>query len=289
MIGRIVQGIGGFYTVECEGEPYVCKARGRFRREKMSPLVGDLVDFLPGAEGDEGSIERIHPRKNALERPAVANLDLLLITMACGKPQPDLLLADRLLIRARRAGMEAAVLINKADLGGGEDVLEQYKKSGLTTLRVSAQTGRGREALLRLIQGKIVGFAGQSAVGKSSLINLLCPGAGQETGDLSRIERGRHTTRRAQLLPLPGGGYLMDTPGFSLLELDLFDPEELKASYPEFGPYEGKCRFLGCNHIGEPGCAVRAAADEGELSGERLERYAALYAEQREKWGKRYG
>lgn len=289
MTGRIIQGIGGFYTVSSGGNEFVCKARGRFRKEKISPLVGDLVEFSPGAEGDEGSIEAILPRKNVLERPAVANLDLLLVTLACCHPQPDLLLADRLLVRARRAGMEVAVVFNKSDLGDAQAYARQYALSGLPTAMVSAATGEGRERLSSLAKDKVVGFAGQSAVGKSSLINLLCPKAQLETGDLSRIERGRHTTRRAQLLQLPEGGYLMDTPGFSLLELDTFDPEELKGLYPEFRPYEANCRFLGCNHVGEPSCAVREAAEQGLLSLERLDRYTALFAELKEKWGRRYG
>ena len=147
MTGRIIQGIGGFYTVSSGGNEFVCKARGRFRKEKISPLVGDMVEFTSGAEGDEGSIEAILPRKNVLERPAVANLDLLLVTLACCHPQPDLLLADRLLVRARRAGMEVAVVFNKSDLGDAQAYARQYALSGLPTAMVSAATGEGRERL----------------------------------------------------------------------------------------------------------------------------------------------
>ena len=289
MTGRIIQGIGGFYTVKSGAESYVCKARGRFRREKLSPLVGDLVEFIPGTEDDEGSIEEILPRKNCLERPAVANLDLLLVAFAFTQPEPDLLLVDRLLVRARRAGMEAAIVVNKSDLGNAQDYLKQYALSGYATACLSARTGEGYEALREITRDKVSCFAGQSAVGKSSLINLLCPGAELETGNLSRIQRGKHTTRSAKLLELPYGGYLMDTPGFSLLEMETFDPETLKESYPEYVPFEANCRFLGCNHIGEPGCAVQTAAEKGEISRERLERYRLLFAEVKEKWGKRYG
>ncbi|MDR2515069.1 MAG: ribosome small subunit-dependent GTPase A [Christensenellaceae bacterium] len=288
--GRILQGIGGFYTVLSEGESHTCKLRGKFRRQQVTPTVGDYVEFLPGASGDEGSIERVLERKNLLLRPPVANLDLFLVTMAAASPEPDLLLTDRLLVSAAQSGIEALVLINKVDLQMGAGALRlQYELSGYEVFELSAKERLGIEALLRRIAGLTVGFAGQSAVGKSSLINALNPLLSLETGDLSRIQRGRHTTRRAQVLPLSGGGFLVDTPGFSLLELETRDPVELAKCYKEFAPYEGKCKFLSCSHTKEPGCAVLEAAREGLLSPERMERYALLYQEEREKWGKRYG
>ena len=155
-------------------------------------------------------------------------------------------------------------------------------------LLTNAGTGEGVPELMELAAGRIVAFAGQSAVGKSSLMNVLCPGLGQQTGSVSRIERGRHTTRKAQLVPLEAGGYLADTPGFSLLELDAEDPANLRAFYPEFEPDEGLCRFDGCCHLSEPGCAVKDAAQRGEIAPERLERYAALFAEVKDKWDRRY-
>ncbi|MDR3085684.1 MAG: ribosome small subunit-dependent GTPase A, partial [Christensenellaceae bacterium] len=281
--GRILQGIGGFYTVLSENESYICKLRGKFRRQQVTPTVGDYVEFLPGAPGDEGSIERVLERKNLLLRPPVANLDLFLVTMAAANPEPDLLLIDRLLISAAQSGIEALVLINKVDLEQGAAALRrQYELSGYEVFELSAKDGYGVERLLQRIAGLTVGFAGQSAVGKSSLINALSPLLSLEVGALSRIQRGRHTTRRAQILPISGGGFLVDTPGFSLLELETRNPVELPSCYKEFEPYEGKCKFLSCTHTKEPGCAVLEAAKEGLLSPERLERYALLYQEERE-------
>lgn len=291
MQGRILQGIGSFYTVESGEACYVCKARGRFRKQRITPMVGDLVEFTPAPDAEsEGSIEDILPRSSELIRPPVANIDLLLVTLAAAAPDPDLLLTDRLLVRAQRAGIEAYIVVNKTDLSENivQEIRSQYEKSGYRVLTVCAREQIGLDELKALARGRIVAFAGQSAVGKSTLMNALCPGLGQETGEVSRIERGRHTTRKAQLFPTPGGGYLADTPGFSLLELDAQDPDTLKDSYPEFAPYEGQCRFLGCQHIGEPDCAVKQAAKEGLLSTERLERYALLHQEIKEKWGRRY-
>ena len=290
MTGRIIQGIGSFYTVESEGQCYVCKARGRFRKQRISPLVGDFVEFQPAdSEDGEGFIEEILPRNSELLRPPVANVDVIFVTVAASSPEPDLLLVDRLLVRAHRAGIEAKIIVNKTDLDGGmaEEIARQYGSAGYEVFHVSAKQGVGLDALKAAAQGKTIAFAGQSAVGKSSLLNALCPGLSLETGSVSRIERGRHTTRKAQLIPMQGG-YLADTPGFSLLELDTMEPELLAECYPEFAPYEGKCRFLGCQHLNEPDCAVKDAAQQGAVSRERLERYAVLHQELKEKWGKRY-
>ena len=290
MTGRIIQGIGSFYTVESGGRRYVCKARGRFRKQKISPLVGDLVEFQPAdSEDAEGFIEEILPRKSELLRPPVANVDVIFVTVAAATPEPDLLLVDRLLVRAHRASIEVKIIVNKTDLddGAAEEIARQYGSAGYEVFRVSARDGVGLEALRAAAEGRIIAFAGQSAVGKSSLLNALCPGLALETGSVSRIERGRHTTRKAQLIPMQGG-YLADTPGFSLLELDTMEPELLAECYPEFAAYEGQCRFLGCQHLNEPDCAVKYAAQQGVISRERLERYAVLHQELKEKWGKRY-
>ena len=291
MKGRILQGIGSFYTVESEGRRYVCRARGRFRKQRLTPMVGDEVLFAPpGPAEEEGFLEEILPRKSELVRPPVANIDLLFVTAAAAAPQPDLLLVDRLLVRARKAGIETALIINKTDLDPGQAaaIARQYRGADCRIFCTCACSGEGAEALLAAARGRIVAFAGQSAVGKSSLMNALFPGLGQETGGVSRIERGRHTTRKAQLFPLEGGGYLADTPGFSLLELESGDPDELRQFYPEFEPYEGSCRFDGCAHLSEPGCAVKAAVESGDIAPERHARYAALYAELKDKWTHRY-
>ena len=254
-------------------------------------MVGDEVLFAPpGPAEEEGFLEEILPRSSELLRPPVANVDLLFVTVAAAAPQPDLLLADRLLLRARKAGIETALVINKTDLALDTacGIARQYRGARCPVLLTNAGTGEGVPELMELAAGRIVAFAGQSAVGKSSLMNVLCPGLGQQTGSVSRIERGRHTTRKAQLVLLEAGGYLADTPGFSLLELDAEDPANLRAFYPEFEPYEGLCRFDGCCHLSEPGCAVKDAAQRGEIAPERLERYAALFAEVKEKWDRRY-
>ena len=290
MTGRILQGIGSFYTIESEGVCYTCKARGRFRKQKISPLVGDLVEFIPPENDDsEGFIEEILPRTSELKRPPIANIDLIFITVAAASPDPDLLLVDRLLVLAHQARIEARIVINKSDLSPDsvKEIRDQYERSGYTVYSVCAREKQGIEQLIDAAQGRIIAFAGQSAVGKSSLMNCLCPGLELETGEVSRIERGRHTTRKAQLFHTDFG-YLADTPGFSLLELDAADPETLKDFYPELVPYEGQCRFLSCQHLNEPDCAVKAAVKNGVLSAERMERYRLLHDELKEKWGKRY-
>lgn len=291
MIGRILKGVGGYYTVLCDGEEYFCIARGRFRKESIKPLVGDMVEFMPPEREEEyGAVANILPRETCTLRPPIANVNLILVTMAAASPQPDLLLMDRLLARAQVEGCEAVVVVNKIDLAQDtyQDLCEQYRLAGYRVFPVSAQKGEGIEELREVLQGHISCFAGQSGAGKSSLLNALFPGLGLETGGVSRIERGRHTTRHAQLLPLEDGGFVADTPGFSLLELDTRPPETLKECYPEMHPYEGQCRFEGCMHHKEPGCAVKAAAERGEISKQRLQRYGVLLEEMKEKWGKRY-
>ena len=185
MTGRIIQGIGSFYTVESGGQRYVCKARGRFRKQRISPLVGDFVEFQPAdSEDGEGFIEEILPRKSELLRPPVANVDVIFVTVAASSPEPDLLLVDRLLVRAHRAGIEAKIIVNKTDLNGGmaKEIARQYGSAGYEVFCVSAKQGMGLDALRAAVQGKTIAFAGQSAVGKSSLLNALCPGLSLETG-----------------------------------------------------------------------------------------------------------
>ncbi len=291
MQGLLIKGVGGLYTVYCDEDRqlYPAKARGKFRKEGQIPTVGDRVSFTPAAPGDDfGAIDEIFPRKNRLVRPAVANIDLLFVVMALHSPEPDLLMCDKLLFQARMCQMETIVVINKADLGDAGALAAQYESCGIPVLQVSAQKGRGIDELLSHTRGKICALAGQSAVGKSSLLNALGQGFALETGSVSRIERGRHTTRHVELLPLGENSWLADTPGFSLLEIDLLDPDTLKTYYPEFAPYEENCRFAGCNHIGEKGCAVYQAAQNGLIGMQRLARYKELYIEMKEKWKRRY-
>ena len=289
MEGLIIKGVGGLYTVLAGGDFYQTKARGRFRREKMTPMIGDRVEFCPAEAGEDfGYILKIKPRTAQLERPPVANLDLLLVVLACRSPQPDLLLADKLLLKAFQIGVEAVVAINKIDLAPFETIAKQYRLSGLEVFPVSVQTGEGLDALKTRMRGYICAYAGQSGVGKSSLLNALTGKDKMETGSVSRIERGRHTTRHVELIALDASTWVADTPGFSLLETDLMDPGQLKSLYTEFAPYEGLCRFNGCNHVNEPGCAVKQAVDQGLLSEQRHERYKLLYQEFNEKWRLRY-
>ena len=288
--GRIIRGVGGFYTLEDEkGAAYICKARGRFRRDGVKPVVGDMVTFEPGAEGDEGFIAAILDRKNEMVRPALANIDRFVMVIAAQSPQPDLVLADRLMLCAAMMGIEQLLCVNKCDLSlGTYEMLEkEYAYSGIKVIKTSAHTGFGLDELkVELVSG-ISAFAGQSGAGKSSLINALCPNADMEIGDISRIERGRHTTRHSELIKLGPGGWIIDTPGFSLFELESQDPSSFMQYYEEMLPYEGECRFLSCQHLSEPGCAVRAAGEEKGFSA-RLERYSALYNEAKQKWEKRY-
>lgn len=291
MEGRIIRGIGSFYTVRTQTkEETVCKARGRFRKDRIKPAVGDLVQFVQDKSGD-GWIEEILPRKNSLTRPPLANLDLLFLTVASATPQPDLLLVDRLLVQARMMQIDCVLLVNKVDLDKGktaQSIQKQYLEDGVSVLPICANTGEGIAQIPSLINGRIAALAGQSGVGKSSIMNSLCPTWNLETGNLSKIEHGKHTTRKAELFSLPQGGYLIDTPGFSLLDFDTMDPALLKSHYPAYEQKQAECRFQGCNHLKELDCAVLNAVKRDELSALRHERYQILYTELKEKWGKRY-
>lgn len=292
MRGIIVQGVGGFYTARDadSGEEYTLRAQGKIRRERLKPKVGDAVEFIPGEGEEQGWIRRIEPRRNELTRPPVANIDAVVIVVAAAAPEPDLMMADRLMINARRAGIDVQLAISKCDLDAerAADIARQYRGAEASPLKVSAATGEGLDALRERLAGKVHALAGQSGAGKSTLINALY-GLSLETGGLSRrIERGKNTTRSCRLIPVAGGGKVLDTPGFSLLETGLFDPVELKESYPEFGPCEGKCFFQPCFHATEPRCAVRDEVASGRIDAMRHERYMALLDEMRQRWRERY-
>lgn len=291
MEGLILQGIGGFYTVRDEaGNRHTLRAQAKLRRQHMTPMVGDRVRFTPGRGEEEGWLEAILPRENELVRPPVANIGMIALVAAAASPEPDLLLIDRMLVCARQRGIEAAVVINKCDLNpaGARDIARQYERAARAALPVSARSGEGIEALRAALGGRVHALGGQSGVGKSSLINALY-GLDLQTGRVSdKIERGRHTTRRCELIEVPGGGMVLDTPGFSLLQLGLSEPILLKDQYPEFAPYEGRCRFQPCAHVSEPDCAVRAAVAAGEIDARRHERYKALFEEMNVRWRERY-
>ena len=291
MEGSILRGIGSFYTVLCDedGQEYTLRAQKKLRHQRLTPMVGDRVRFTPGQGEENGWLEEILPRKSSLIRPAVANVDMLMLVVA-SVPQPDLLLIDKLILRANAGGMQPAICVNKIDLGSelAGRIEREYAGTQLKVFAVSAQTGEGVEALREAMRGKVTCLAGQSAVGKSSLLNRLF-GLELETGGLSRkTERGRHTTRRSEMMAL-GGMFVLDTPGFSLLELEeTIEPEAYAQLYPEYNALAGECRFQPCQHDREPGCAVHAAVERGELSPERWARYRELLGEVREKWKGRY-
>ena len=285
MQGKIVKGIAGFYYVHVEGEGvYECKARGIFRKDNVKPLVGDDVEIdILQEEGQKGNIMALLPRKNELVRPNVANIDQALIIFSLAKPAPSLNLLDRFLVMMRQKDLPCIICFNKKDIaesGEEEKLKEAYENCGSRVLFVSAKEKEGIEALWALLEKKTTTVAGPSGVGKSSLVNCLHKSSVMETGEISeKIERGKHTTRHAELLFSEDGTYLMDTPGFSSLSLFDMEKEELSGYYPEFAPYTDKCRFRGCVHISEPVCGVKEALAEGQISRVRYENYVMLFEE----------
>ena len=287
MQGKIVKGIGGFYYVDNgKNKVYACRAKGIFRKQDIKPLVGDNVEFTILDETDaEGNVDAILPRKNALIRPAAANVDQALVVFALTHPAPNLNLLDRFLVMMEREQVPVIICFNKADLAGEEEMEAYravYEKAGYPVRIISAKEEDGVEAVRSLMRGKTTVLAGPSGVGKSTLHNALLPGQQRETGGISqKLGRGRHTTREVELLEA-FGGLLADTPGFASLDTSraLHIPkEELQHAFPEFAPYFGKCRFTGCAHMAETGCAVKQALEEGKIEPSRYESYAALYEE----------
>ena len=285
MQGKIVKGISGFYYVHVAGSGIdECKAKGIFRQQKMKPLVGDDVEIdIISEEKKTGNVAAILPRKNALIRPAVANVDQALLIFAAASPNPNFNLLDRFLVMMGRQDVPVILCFNKCDLITEEqqqEIAAIYEASGCKILFVSAKKELGLKELQEILEGKTTTVAGPSGVGKSSLINLLAPEACMETGEISKkIERGRHTTRHAELIQLKGDGYIMDTPGFSSLYLPEMEKEELQDCYPEFAAFEPYCRFQGCSHISEPDCGVKEALSEGKIHPVRYENYCQLYGE----------
>ena len=292
MQGKIIKGIAGFYYVHVvESGVYECKAKGIFRKDGVKPLVGDNVEIEILDEKDmEGNIMLILPRKNELIRPAVANIDQALVVFAVTKPKPHLNLLDRFLVMMESREVPVILCFNKTDIADDPDIAELkeiYEKCGYPLLFTSAKKEEHIQELKHVLQGKTTAIAGPSGVGKSSIINLLQSEVEMETGSISRkIERGRHTTRHSELLVLGDNSYIMDTPGFSSLYISDVDRESLKYCFPEFAPFEGKCRFNGCDHVHEPDCAVKQAVEQGVIHRSRYENYLAIYQEIQER--KRY-
>ena len=289
MQGKIVKGIAGFYYVHVvESGVYECKAKGVFRKEKMKPLVGDNVEIeILDENTKEGNIIQILPRINELIRPAVANIDQALVVFAVTKPKPHFNLLDRFLVMMQSKDIPVVLCFNKEDIASEKEVEELkavYAGCGCSLVFTSALKNWNMNQVHELLRGKTTAIAGPSGVGKSSMINVLQPQANMETGSISRkIERGKHTTRHSELFPIDEDSYIMDTPGFSSLYVNEFDKEELKYYFPEFSPYEGKCRFHGCDHVHEPGCAVKEAVEEGKIHPIRYEDYLEMYEELKNK------
>ena len=289
MQGKIIKGIAGFYYVYAEdGNTYECRAKGIFRKDKRKPLVGDNVDITVLDEKElEGSVTGIHKRRNSLIRPAVANVDQALVIFAMDNPKPNFMLLDRFLIMMEREDVPAVICFNKKDLASEEEtrtLCETYRNCGYQVILSSALEKEGLDEIHRILKGKTTVVAGPSGVGKSSLTNLLQGEVQMETGEISRkLKRGRHTTRHSQVIPVGEDTFLMDTPGFSSLYLMNIEEQDLKNYFPEFRKYEDTCRFQGCRHIHEPGCRVKEALENGEISRLRYEDYLSLYEELKEK------
>jgi len=283
--GRIVKGIGGFYYVSDDGgSVHECKAKGVFRKQGVRPTVGDYVLFTEETGQGYGLIEEVLSRKNELVRPAVSNVDALVLVVSAARPKVDALLCDKLILQAEQKGIEVLLCINKVDVQQEDLKRLQKQYAAYGQVCTSAETGEGLDGLKEWIAGKCVCMAGQSAVGKTSLINALDASLSLETGGLSKkTGRGRHTTRQAELLYLPEvNAYIVDTPGFSMFETGGIQKEEVPGYYREFAPYAGECKFAGCMHISEPGCMVKAAVERGEIDEGRYRRYVKIVSEMKQ-------
>ena len=285
---RIIKALSGFYYVQTEDGVVECRARGRFRRQDQSPLVGDFVRIT--RQADKGVLEALLPRKNAFIRPAVANIDQLVVLASCAIPVTEPFLIDRVLAIARLQSVPALVVVNKDDLAPAQPLAEIYRRAGVPVLVTSAETGEGIEALREALAGKLSCLTGNSGVGKSSLLNRACPQLCLPVGEVSeKLGRGRHTTRHIELYSLGADTFVADTPGFSAFDterMELVHKEQLQYAFPEFAPYLGHCQFPDCAHRKEPGCAVRKALAEGKIGQTRYDSYERLYelASQIKEW-----
>ena len=286
--GRILRSLSGFYDVQTPDGIVTCRGRGVLRKKGDSPLTGDLVEI--SVENGKGMVERILPRKNRFIRPAVANVDALVVFAANVNPVTEPFLIDRVAAIAGDQEVQVYLCINKCDLDPAIDLVQIYEKAGFTVIRTSAETGEGVEQLRSLISGKLTAFTGNTGVGKSSMLNALCPDLELATGEVSeKLGRGRHTTRHVELYCLDQDTYVADTPGFSSFDTEQMDvllKENLQYTFPDFAPHLGQCQFHDCSHRKEPGCSIRAAVESGEIGRSRYESYLRLYekAEQVKLW-----
>lgn len=278
--GVIIRSLSGFYTVSAEGRQIMCKARGRFRHDGTTPLVGDRVSLAFDEKGN-ARVDEILPRRNRFIRPAVANIDQLVMFASAVNPVTDPFLIDRVCAIAEMSDCEPILCINKYDLDRAEELRAIYENAGFQVVCTSAETGEGVAQLRELIAGKVNAFTGNSGVGKSSILNRLCPELSLQTGAVSdKLGRGRHTTRHVELFDLGDETFVADTPGFASFEVDLIEPircEDLQYAFREFRPYLGGCRFQDCAHLKEPDCSILQAVQSGEIAPERHRSYARLY------------
>lgn len=277
--GRIIRSLSGFYDVQLPEGVVTCRGRGILRKEQITPLTGDLVEIT--LEGGKGMVETVLPRSNSFIRPAVANVDALVLFAANVNPVTEPFLIDRVAAIAGDQNVPCILCVNKSDLDPAEQLQEIYRKAGFPVICTSAKTGQGIEELRQALKGKLTAFTGNSGVGKSSILNCLCPALTLATGEVSeKLGRGRHTTRHVELYCLGDDTYVMDTPGFSSFDTDQMDvilKENLQYSFPDFAPCLGRCQFADCTHRSEPGCAVRARVEAGQISASRYDSYLRLY------------
>ena len=277
--GRILRSLSGFYDVQTAEGMITCRGRGSLRKAHLTPLTGDMVEITE--EKGKGMVEKILPRRNCFVRPAVANVDALVVFAANVNPVTEPFLIDRVAAIAGDQEVDVILCVNKCDLDPAEDLIRIYQNAGFTVISASAETGQGVEELRKLLQGKLTAFTGNTGVGKSSILNRLCPELQLATGEVSeKLGRGRHTTRHVELYRLDEETYVADTPGFSSFDTDQMDvilKENLQYSFPDFAPYVGGCQFHDCSHRQEPGCAVRQALAEGKIEKTRYDSYLKLY------------
>lgn len=275
MQGTIIKGIGGFYYVKASQNVYECRARGVFRKQRITPAIGDIVEIE--ADGEKGSIVDILDRRSYLVRPPVANIDTMLLVSAASSPEPNLFLMDKMLVNAEISHILPVVCINKTDLARRDDLTDIYKSADYEVFTVSAEKNEGIQELTGYLKGRTTAFAGLSGVGKSSLLNIITDGK-LETGSVSeKIQRGKHTTRHVELFELSDGGFVLDTPGFSSLEIEGIKADELWQYFPEMRDSRNKCRFRGCSHINEPDCYIKDKLKNGEILPSRYESYVQIY------------
>ena len=277
--GRIVRSLSGFYDVQTESGVITCRGRGSLRKGHEIPLTGDMVQITE--EGGKGMVEKILPRRNRFVRPAVANVDALVVFAANANPVTEPFLIDRVAAIAGDQGVQVIICVNKCDLDPAHDLIRIYDNAGFPVIRASAETGEGVEQLRKLLEGKLTAFTGNTGVGKSSMLNRLCPQLELATGEVSeKLGRGRHTTRHVQLYRLGDDTYVADTPGFASFDTEQMDvilKENLQYAFPDFSDCLGQCQFHDCSHRAEPGCSVRLAVEEGRIERTRYESYLRLY------------